>query len=169
MTQRATVGHSSPILRPGSSRGPLGGYEAAKRWRPHTINANQKEELIATLVNLQTLLRPGDDLGRPGSGLEVEAHSIALRIALLVRDTERLSRSADILAAASPVPLEYGNATIWGDIPTPNDLPARLRVDYPRSLEAQILAAMIECGNSIGLMMLSRHWPRSQASRQPES
>ncbi len=122
----------------------FGGAEAARRARPNTITDGQRTALVEALALLQPLLRPAEDLGRTGSGLEVEGHTIAVRIAILIGDTDRRSRSAGLLATATPVPFEFANAAIRGDVPTPEDLPTRLRRHHPRSLEAQILAAMVE-------------------------
>lgn len=122
----------------------LGGPKVADTKRFHTISDRQKESLADALVTLQPLLRAGDDIGRLGSGLEAAAHALALQVGGLIRNGDRCRRSADLLASVTPVPLELGNAAIRGEVQTPHDLPARLRRDYPKSLEVQMLAAMVE-------------------------
>lgn len=122
----------------------LGGPEASSRVRPHTLGAGQVTELSGALVTLLPLLGPGEGLGRPGAGLEREAHALAVRIGLLTRNVDRIRRSAAVLDRANPLPIEVGNAAIQRYIPTPDDLPARLRRDHPASLEAHILASILE-------------------------
>lgn len=122
----------------------FGGPAAAEHARPHEVSAEQKRLLQGALERLSTLLEPADRDGHARSGLQMEAHTLAARLAVLVGDGERCVRSAQVLFTVSPVPFEFANAAFRGDVPTPDDLPSRLRNDYPRSFAAQVLAAMLE-------------------------
>jgi hypothetical protein len=113
----------------------LGGPAAAERARPHSVDVEQRSKLEEALDALLPFLQPADSGGRARSGLEVEAHTLAVRIALLTGDVDRRSHSAEVLGRITPVPVEFGNAAFRGDVPTPGDLPARLRGDHPRSFD----------------------------------
>ncbi len=122
----------------------LGGQDHALKARPHLITESQRSAAADALAALRPLLTPSDELNQLRSAVEIDAHSLAVRLAILTRDDDRRERSSKILSVARVVPLELGYATLRGDVPPRNDLPDVLRRDHPRSLDAQILAAMIE-------------------------
>ena len=78
------------------------------------------------------------------TGLEVEAHSLRVKLAFLLKDRGLGEAAARAIAEASPIPLEYGQAVLYGFAECPSDLPARLRAERPKSFEAGLVAAYIE-------------------------
>jgi hypothetical protein len=81
-----------------------GGITAAERARPYEIDDGKKLQLRDALERLSVLLRSGDDDGRAKSGIEVEAHTLAARIALLTGDASRRIRSLEILGSSRSQP-----------------------------------------------------------------
>ena len=84
-----------------------------------------------------------DQLQNP---LEEYACSLALTSHLALNEKHDAEHLAKLLESRSPVPLPLADAVLTGGIPTPENLPARLRFEHPQSFDAKLKAALIEGG-----------------------
>lgn len=111
---------------------------------PSGLLGEDKELLRNLMQRLDPLTRlPRRDV-KAETGHEVEAFSLLIRMAFLLNDREVGKAAAQALAETNPVPLEYGQAVLYGFAECPPDLPARLRTERPKSFEAGLLAAYLE-------------------------
>lgn len=108
------------------------------------LSADDTAALRDLLHALQPLVAPVAARGRPAGGVESEAVELAFTVGRLLGATDQWRAVGALLRQATPVSTEYARAVCRGDLEDPGTLPARLRTDYPESLLAGHLAAVIE-------------------------
>lgn len=111
---------------------------------PSDLDEKAMAKLRDALEALQPILTPLLASESAPSGLETSALKIACKANQLLGHQERLTALAKMLLKARPVPLEVAQSAVAGQVPTPPDLPQRLRKEHPDDLNAGVLACLLE-------------------------
>ena len=113
------------------------------------LSESDTRVLRELLDDLDPVITPVTARGRLAGGVETQALELTLVIYRLLGLADRWQPVGTLLGLAEPVSLEYARAVCRGDLNDPGTLAARLRADYPRSLFAGHVAAVVDVKNGV--------------------
>jgi nucleoside phosphorylase/tetratricopeptide (TPR) repeat protein len=122
----------------------LAGHVDGKYIMPHAIPATKRKELADVLKALRPVLQSIETVGKPVSGLDIAALTVALQANHLLQRREAVVELLKLMEQGVPVPVDVARGVLSGYIEASPDLPNRLRADHPDDFDANILAAIIQ-------------------------
>ncbi len=122
----------------------LADQEPGKNILPRDLSEVERNEVAEVLRVLEPMLVPIVAKGSLESELATAAVKIASMAHHLLGHRDDMAAMAHLMYTRSPVPIDVARSVISGYIEPPEDLPKRLREDYPGDLDANIMASVIQ-------------------------
>ena len=124
--------------------GALQSREAGSPVLPGDLTENEADGLKDALAVIDPILMVAAGNRRVSSELESEMLQLAIRSYACLGNLGAAERLAKLLLTHKPVPLVLAELVLGGWVSLPDELTAKLRADHPNSIEALILASLID-------------------------